>query len=110
MLYPNQLNYVRELMSEVPAEFFLMAGMYAFLRHRYFISAVLLMVTCYIRTEFIPVICILGLILFLRDKKTENLYRLIAGTMVVRYINSDHRYENIVKPPNNLGHESLDCS
>lgn len=107
MLYPNQLNYVRELMSEVPAEFFLMAGMYAFLRHRYFISAVLLMVTCYIRTEFIPVICVLGLILFLRDKKTENLYRLIAGTVVFVSVIAIIRYENIVKPPNNLGENLL---
>lgn len=107
MFYPNQLNYVREIMSEVPAEFFLVAGLYAFLRRRYFISAILLLVTSYIRTEFIPVALILGLILILRDKTWMNVYKYAAGVIVVILVVAVIRYEGVVEPPANLGKNLL---
>lgn len=121
IIYPNQLNYVREIMSEVPAEFFLLAGLYLFLKSRYFVSAVLLMITCYIRTEFIPVLLILGLISFLKDKEPTNKYKFVAGFLAMFSLIFALRYEQIVKPPNNLGvnlliainrnsHEGLDFS
>jgi 4-amino-4-deoxy-L-arabinose transferase-like glycosyltransferase len=121
LLNPNQLNYVREIMSEVPAEFFLMAGLYVLLKHRYFISSIFLIITCYIRTEFIPVIFILGLILLIKDRKPVSFYRFAAGVIFMLLIIATARYDGIVKSPNNLGenllfainknsHEGLDFS
>ncbi|HKI44274.1 MAG TPA: hypothetical protein VKA08_02965, partial [Balneolales bacterium] len=69
----------------------------------YFISSVLLIYTCYIRTEFIPVILILGLVLSLGDRKLENLYKFAAGVMLMILSIAFTRYAGIVKPSNNLG-------
>ncbi len=107
LLYPNQLNYVREIMSEVPAEFFLMLGLYALLKDRYFISSILLIITCYIRTEFIPIFFILGLIILLKDRRLGNLYKFAAGVMLMAAIIVFVRYDGIVKPPNNMGENLL---
>ncbi len=102
-LYPNQLNYVREIMSEVPAQFFLMSGLYAFLKRNYLSAAVLLTITCFFRTEFIPVVIILGIILRLKEKQPGRVLRYLAGLLVLCSLIGLLRHEGIIKPPANFG-------
>lgn len=55
-LWPNQLNYCRQLLSEVPATFILLAGIALFLNRRYFMAGLLLSIAAMFRSNLVLII------------------------------------------------------
>jgi len=78
--FPSQINYVRWLMTEVPASFFLLGGFFFYYNKRYWLSGLFLGMATLVRTEILPVFFLLFLMdgLFL---KRINI-RLLAGTLL----------------------------
>lgn len=66
-LWPNQLYYVCQVMSEVPAAFFLTAGLFFLLRHRPLPAGLLLAIAGMLRVSLVPVAPVVVLA-FLADR------------------------------------------
>lgn len=79
-IMPTQINYVRWLTSEVPSEFFLVGTYYYYLRERNFVAGLLLGLVIITRTEILPILLLLALLEFYRERKIN--FRLLAGGML----------------------------
>jgi len=62
--YPNQINYVRFILTEVPATFFLILSLYLFTINKNRVSAVSAGVAATIRTTLLPVAFLFSIYLF----------------------------------------------
>jgi hypothetical protein len=100
-IWPNQLNYVRQLMTEVPATFFLMLGVLLVLKGRSFSGGISLALAILIRTTLLPVIPLIVLLAV-----TEGWRRaggIITGALVVAGLNGVLVHTGVVAPSNNGG-------
>jgi hypothetical protein len=69
-LWPNQLYYVRQVMTEVPSTFFMILGIYLLLKRSPFSAGLLLCVAGLLRTSLAPVaILIAGMCLVVPDRR-----------------------------------------
>jgi len=57
--FPSQVNYVRWLMTEVPAAFFLVGGFHFYYQKKYGLAGLFLGMATLVRTEFLPVFALL---------------------------------------------------
>lgn len=67
--YPNQLNYVRFVLTEVPDLFFLMLSFYFISRENFLAAALLIGIAAAIKTTLIPVILFFGIYLLFKKIK-----------------------------------------
>ncbi|HTL09362.1 MAG TPA: hypothetical protein VL307_13925 [Chitinophagaceae bacterium] len=85
--FPSQVNYVRWLMTEVPAAFFLVGGYHFYFRKNYWLCGIFLGLATLVRTEFLPVL----VLLFLADAlfvKRVNLRLLMGGLLPLLLVGS----------------------
>lgn len=71
-VYPNQLNYVRQILTEAPTTFFLVLSAFFFLKRKYFISGIFLITTVLFRSSFLPLVPLM-VICFYFFVKNENI-------------------------------------
>ncbi|MEK7407654.1 MAG: hypothetical protein AAB225_21460, partial [Acidobacteriota bacterium] len=86
-VWPNQLNYVRQILSEVPATFFLLAGILAFLFGRPFLFGLLAGCAGVIRTSLLPV-CFLLAAAGLICRRRRTAIRIAAGAFLALIVSS----------------------
>lgn len=88
VLYPNQLNYVRYILTEVPAAFLLTLAVYLLYKEKIKFSAVTIGILAIIKTSFLPLGILFTGYLFLKDKgiwKGFLLYFLIPPFVLLLY-------------------------
>ncbi len=79
-VYPNQLNYSRWLLTEIPCTFFLVVSYYTFLKNNYFSAGLLLGVAGIIRNTLLPIAVLLIIYDLIRYRKIR--YQLIIGLLI----------------------------
>jgi 4-amino-4-deoxy-L-arabinose transferase-like glycosyltransferase len=84
-LYPNQINYVRYVLSDVPCTFFLMLSLYLLTNSMYRLSALTTGAAALIRTTFLPLGILLSLFLFSR-KEYKNAKGYLFFTLVPVFV------------------------
>ena len=108
--WPNQINYVRHLLSEVPATFSLTLGMLLLLRAmvatkerlRSFAAGFFLFLSGLIRSTLSPLgFLVAAYLLLLRQKRTAVL--LLAGLMVGIFTNLILIHTGVIAEPSNTG-------
>lgn len=77
---PTQINYVRWLTSEVPSEFFLVAGYYCYTSQKPWLGGILFGLAIAIRTEFIPILLLLLLAEVIWQKRFS--FKLSMGALI----------------------------
>jgi len=108
--YPNQINYVRQILSEVPTSFFLTLSIFVFLKKKYFFSGLILFIATMCRTDLLfvlPLLFICSLFYFGRmGKARKAVYYLVGyGLGIVLYSMLLHL--NVVSSTNRYGLEIL---
>lgn len=71
--YPNQLNYVRFILTEVPATFFLILSLYLFTKEKNCLAGLSAGFAAAIRTTLLPVAVLFSLFLIYKRKLREGL-------------------------------------
>jgi hypothetical protein len=79
-LYPNQLNYTRWILTEIPCTFFLVACFYLYLKNFQYASGLMLGFSALFRTPILPIgLLIAGYHLLSKGKVA---YKLLAGLIL----------------------------
>jgi len=103
--YPNQLNYVRQILTEAPATFLLVFHIYLFLQRRYFSSAVILFIAVLFRSSLLPLIPLMMIFAFALERSknpTIPILKFIGGLASITLIYISLVILEIVKPAANL--------
>jgi hypothetical protein len=79
--YPNQLNYVRFILTEVPAAFFLILSLYLFTKNRKKLSSLTIGFAFAIRTTVLPVSLLFTIYLFFKKKFKDGILFLAFSLM-----------------------------
>jgi 4-amino-4-deoxy-L-arabinose transferase-like glycosyltransferase len=80
-LYPNQINYVRYILSDVSCTFFLVLALYLLANSKYKLSALSVGVASIMRTTFLPLGILLSIFFFIR-KEYNNGKRYLLFTLI----------------------------
>ena len=80
-LYPNQINYVRYILSDVSCTFFLVLSLYLLANSKYKLSALSVGVASIMRTTFLPLGILLSIFFFIR-KEYNNGKRYLLFTLI----------------------------
>jgi hypothetical protein len=105
-IFPNQLNYVRQILSEVPTTFFLILSIYLFFKRTYFLSGCFLVIAILFRSSLLPLLPIMLICFFFFERSDQVKTRLLeyAGGMIVMFfVYSTLLSFGIVKSSSNLG-------
>lgn len=89
-IYPNQLNYTRWILTEIPCVFFILVSYYAYLSKRHFWGGVLLGMASLIRTTLIPVGLLIVVYELIIHKKIA--FRLILGMAIPLLLLATYSY------------------
>jgi hypothetical protein len=100
-VWPNQLNYVPQVLSEVPCAFFLAAGLWAFVGGRMMAAAVLVCMAGLVRSTVVPVAPLL-LLLLMWEWRWHDAARFALGLAAAYAINLAAQAAGIIAPPSNL--------
>lgn len=101
-IYPNQINYTRQLLTEASSLFFLILTIYLYTNKKNLLSGFIGFLTSQFRPTLLPFLP--GLILFeLLNKNYRNVLTLLGGFLIGLFIFLILEKTNIIKPPNNLG-------
>lgn len=109
VFWPNQINYVRQPLTEVPSSFFLMLGIYFLLKNdrvASFVSGVAFFIAGMIRSTLSPVGYFSALYFFLVGRKRDAYY-LLLGLIVGVFVSFVLTKADIVRPSNNMGENFL---
>jgi hypothetical protein len=105
--YPNQLNYARQLMTEVPSTALLAFGLVAVLHHRYVLGGLLVVIAGWFRSTLTPVVILVMVLVWLKSRRPSEPLRLFAGAMAGVLIMVLVEAAGIVAPPTNFGQNLL---
>jgi hypothetical protein len=100
-MWPNQINYVPQILSEVPCAFFLTAGLWAFVTGRMSAAAVLVCIAGLVRSTVMPVALLLALLL-LWERRWKVAGRFALAFAAAYAINVAAQASGIIAPPSNL--------
>ncbi|MDZ7719251.1 MAG: hypothetical protein U5K72_10590 [Balneolaceae bacterium] len=104
--YPNQLNYVRQILTEPVTTFFLVLHAYLLFNNKYFSSAIFLVIAALFRSTLLPLIPIMLIILFITERTwnpKSPAFKFFGGTASIGLIYLLLVLFDVVKPSNNLG-------
>lgn len=105
-IYPNQINYTRQLLTEASSLFFLILTIYLYTNKKNLLSGLIGYLTSQFRPTLLPFLP--GLILFeLLNKNYRNVLTLLGGFLIGLFIFLILEKTNIINPPNNLGKNLL---
>lgn len=105
-VFPNQLNYVRQILSETPTTFFLVLSIFLFFKRTYFLSGLILVITILFRTSLLPLLplMIVCIYFFERDKELKTqLFKYTGGMITILIIYGALLIIGVVKSSSNLG-------
>lgn len=103
--YPNQLNYVRQILTEAPATFFLVFHAYLFFQRRYFSSAIILTIAVLFRSSLLPLVPLLLIFVFFFEKAhnpKNSILKFLGGLASITLLYNSLVLFEIVKPAANL--------
>lgn len=104
-VYPNQLNYVRQILSETPTTFFLVLSVFLFFKRTYFLSGFFLVITITFRSSLLPLLPLMIACFYFFEQgeklKTE-FFKFTGGMVVMITIYTSLLSFGIIKPSNNL--------
>lgn len=80
-LYPNQINYVRYILSDVSCTFFLVLSLYLLTYSKYRLSALTVGIASIIRTTFLPLGILLSVFFFIR-KEFRNWWHYLLFSLI----------------------------
>ncbi len=106
-LWPNQINYVRQLLSEVPATLFLGLGIYLLLRRRHILSGAFLYAAAWTRSALFPVLPLVLFWMILSKRRAGGIVRCLSGAFVLLALNLGLLHTNVISAPNNVGDNFL---
>ena len=106
-LWPNQLNYTRQILSEVPATFCLVVGVYLLIKHRPLWAGIALCYASFIRAELFPVVPIVFVWMFLARRKKAEIAFFTAGATVIIAFNFTLLTLHKIASPVNAGENLL---
>jgi len=104
-LYPNQLNYVRQILTEAPTTFFLVFQVYLFIQRKYAASAACLVIAVLFRSSLLPLIPFMLACVYLKEYKgNPNMptLRYAAGITIITIIYIGLVLLGIIKPSGNI--------
>lgn len=105
-IFPNQLNYVRQILSETPTSFFLVLSMFLFFKRSYFLSGLTLVITILFRTSLFPLLPLMFICFYFFEKAGElkvSLFKYASGMLAISLIYISLLNFGIVKSSSNLG-------
>jgi hypothetical protein len=105
--WPNQLNYTRSLLSEVPATFLLTLGLWGLVRGLTCRAGICLQIASTFRSTLLPVGPIIALLSFRRKVDRRTIVRLVLGLFIVFIAHTGLLLAGVVKSPSNLGDNLL---
>jgi len=108
-IWPNQLNYVRQLLSEVPSTFFLVFAVYLTSRTRQLFSVpagALFFFSGMIRSTIFPVGWLSSFFLFVIGWK-KKAFLLTLGLVISLFASEALYRSEVIRPPSNLGDNLL---
>jgi hypothetical protein len=103
--YPNQLNYVRQILTEAPATFLIVFHVYLFFQRRYFSSAFILFIAVLFRSSLLPLIPLMLIFTFAIERSKNPkipALKFIGGLASITLIYVSLVIFEIVKPAANL--------
>jgi hypothetical protein len=100
-VWPNQLNYVPQVLSEVPCAMFLVAGLWAFVSGRMTAAAALVCAAGLVRSTVMPAAPLLFMLL-IWDRRWHCSGRFALGFGAVLAANLAAQAAGIIAPPSNL--------
>jgi len=109
VFWPNQINYVRHPLTEVPSSFFLTLGIYFLLKNdrvASFCSGLALFFAGMIRSTLSPVGYFSAFYLFLVGRKRDA-YHLLLGLVVGVFVSFLLTKADVIRPSNNMGENFL---
>jgi hypothetical protein len=77
--WPNQVYYSRQILSEVPASFFLMLGLLLLLRQKALFAGIVLFAAAWVRTSLAPVVILLLAICLIAPKRRNEALPMMVG-------------------------------
>lgn len=101
--YPNQLNFVRFLLTEVPTTFLLAAALTAFFLNYRVMSGLLLGVTAIMRTSLAPLGLLVPALAYAFDRSRAHLARSLGGYGLSLLLYFSLLGFGVVAPSSNLG-------
>ena len=123
-IYPNQINYTRFVLTEVPAVFFLLLSFYFLSTKKYSFAGLLIGIASTIKTTIIPVFLLFSVYLFFKKDKDDAyrflilalvpivimiLYGYIITTQITIGYSSLHNFYLSVGQPDLLSHNLLEA-
>jgi hypothetical protein len=108
-LYPNQINYVRQLLTEVPATFLLTLSVFLLLKRKYFGSGLILYLAVLFRSSLLPVLPTLFICSLLHPiiRRIKVHFSYLGGFGISLALSSALLVAGIAKPSSNLGSDLL---
>ncbi|MBF0546883.1 MAG: phospholipid carrier-dependent glycosyltransferase [Candidatus Riflebacteria bacterium] len=106
-VYPNQINYVRQMLSDVPATFFLILGFFLWTRGKFLRSGFFFYIAGLFRSTLLPIGLIIFFVSLLKNYSIQSeikTKRLLAGFFLAVGFYSILIFANIVKPSGNLSY------
>lgn len=109
-LYPNQINYTHQILSEVPTCFLLTLSIFIYLKKNYFVSGLILFAATMFRSDLLlvfPMLFSLTLFYFYKNDKITNAVYYLAGYLAGVIFYSMLLSYSIVSSTNRYGLEIL---
>lgn len=106
-IWPNQINYMRQILTETPSTFFLVLGFWLIVRQRYAPGGVFIYVAALIRSTLLPVTVLILFWMILFRKRKADIAFYTAGLTVVFLMNLVLVKLHVVEPPLNVGDNLL---
>jgi len=102
-VWPNQLNYVRQLLSEVPATFLLVAGLWLVLKKRGFSAGLMLALGCLVRSTLTPVVGLVGLWMVVIRRPPRQIVGFALAVFLIVVANQGLVSTGVIARPSNEG-------
>lgn len=105
-VFPNQLNYVRQILSETPTTFFLVLSIFLFFKRTYFLSGLFLSIAILFRSSLLPLLplMIVCFYFFERDEELKiRFFKYSCGMIAILLIYGALLSFGVIKSSSNLG-------
>lgn len=106
-IYPNQLNYCRLLLTETPAAFLLLAGIWLIMSRKYFVAALVLSIAAMARSSLLPIVPLYLIAGMCFKMRWRDLALYASGMIMVLVANELLIFFRVVLPASNLGSNLL---
>lgn len=109
-LYPNQINYTRLILSEIPTCFLLTFSIFIFLRKKYFLAGFVLYLSVMFRSDLFlvfPLLFLISLFFLYKENKTNKAFYFLGGYGLGILLYSMLLSYGIVASTNRVGLEVL---